>query len=109
MNATIARGTAREQRSHHETADEYHRVVARLSDGWRVVVSKDGIQWVLQRRDGERAGRARWAGVRFCRTRQALIRDARALCGPVDPAALAILVALPEHFGAGRKPRRVKR
>lgn len=49
-----------------ETADDYRHVVAQLSDGWRVIVCAGGIQWILQRRDGERAGRARWVGIDYC-------------------------------------------
>jgi hypothetical protein len=81
---------------HHESADDYHGIVARLDDRHRVIVCKDHLQWVLQRRDGERHGRARWASVGYFLTRNALIRSSRALCGRIDPAALA---ALPEHFG----------
>ncbi len=52
--------------SHRESDDNYARVVARLDDGWRVIVCRDDLQWILQRRDGERAGGARWAGVVYC-------------------------------------------
>ena len=97
MNA-LFRDTARDQRSHHETADEYGRVVVRLSEAWRVVTCKDAHQWILQRRDGERSGQARWTGVRYFRTRGALMRSVRALCGVCDPAALGILATLPPHF-----------
>ncbi len=91
----IARVPAR----HHESADEYSGIVARLSASYRVITCKDQIQWILQRRDGERHGRARWAGVGYFRTREALLRMSRALCARIDPAALAALAALPEHFG----------
>ncbi len=90
----IARGPAR----HHESADEYSGIVARLSASHRVVTCKDQTQWILQRRDGERHGRARWAGVGYCRTREALLRLCRGLELPVDPAALSALAALPEHI-----------
>jgi hypothetical protein len=81
-----------------ETAGDYPNIVARLSDKWRVILCGAGIQWILQRRDGERAGRARWAGVGYCRTREALLRLCRASSERVDPAAWAALIALPEHF-----------
>ncbi len=90
----IARGPAR----HHESADEYSGIVARLSAKHRVIICKDRIQWILQRRDGERHGRARWAGVGYFLTRKALLRASRALCTRIDPAALAALAALPENF-----------
>jgi len=91
----IARGHAQ----HHESADEYSGIVARLSASHRVIICKDRTQWILQRRDGERHGRARWAGVGYCMTREALLRASRASCARIDPAALAALAALPEHIG----------
>ena len=84
---------------HQETANDYIGIVARLCDRYRVIVCKDRIQWILQRRDGERHGRSRWAGVGYFRTREALLRASRALCGRIDPTALAALALLPEHFG----------
>ncbi len=91
----IGRGPAR----HLESADEYSGTVARLSANYRVIICKDQIQWSLQRRDGERHGLARWAGVGYFLTREALLRASRALCARIDPAALAALAALPENFG----------
>ncbi len=89
----------RESTRHHESADEYSGIVARLSASHRVITCKDQIQWILQRRDGERHGRARWAGVGYFLTREALLRVSRALRVRINPAALAALAALPEHFG----------
>ena len=87
--------------SHRESDDDYARVVARLDDRWRVIVCRDDLQWILQRRDGERAGRARWTGVGYFLTREALLRVSRASCVRVDPAALSALAALPEHMTGG--------
>jgi hypothetical protein len=92
---TTTRGAA----WHHESADDYHGIVARLSARHRVIICRDQIQWILQRREGERHGQARWAGVGYFRTRAALLRASRALCTQIDPVALAVLAALPEHFG----------
>ena len=44
-------------------------VIVQINDRWRVVTCRAGIQWILQRRRGDR-----WAGYWFCRTREALIR-----------------------------------
>jgi hypothetical protein len=83
-----------------EEADDHRAVVARLNDNWRVIVCAAGIQWILQRRSGKRHGRARWEGRSFCRTREALIRVSREHAGAVDPAAAAILAALPDRVEA---------
>lgn len=86
----------------HETSDDYGRVVTVLAPGWRVVVCKDEVQWIIQRRKKGGARRP-WRGVAYCRTRKALTRLCAASCSPLDPSAKAALDALPEVFGrAGR-------
>jgi hypothetical protein len=89
----------RPQQSHHETANNYLRIVARLSERWRIIECKDQLQWILQKRDAQRAGQPRWTGYGYFRTRDALIRVSRALCERIDPATLAALASLPDRFG----------
>ena len=84
--------------SHRESDDNYARIVARLDDDGRVIVCRDGLQWILQRRDGERGGRARWTGVGYCQTRKALLRLCRASSTRINPSGWAALVALPEYI-----------
>ena len=84
-----------------EEADDYHAVVARLNDSWRVIVCRAGIQWILQRRRGERRGTARWEGRGFCRTSAALNRLSRNHAGVIDPTAADILGSLPERIVTG--------
>ena len=43
--------------SHRESDENYSRVVASLSDHWRVIVCKDCIQWILQFAKISRRGR----------------------------------------------------
>jgi hypothetical protein len=81
-----------------EEADDYHSVVVDLNDNWRVILCAAGIQWVLQRRTGERHGRARWEGRSYCRTGEALKRLSRRHAGAIDPAAADILASLPERI-----------
>ena len=76
-------------------------LVTPLNDRWRVI--GDPLQWLLQYRagnisdSGESQTRKAWQGRRYCRTRDALIRDIGELCGPVDPSALAVIEALPDR------------
>lgn len=71
-------------------------VIAVLNDRWRVV--DDPLQWILEVRKGRSRSRATgWTGRRFHCQRTALIRSIRELCGEVDPAALAVLDALPQR------------
>ena len=91
-------GTEKSAGATHETADGYAQIVAYLCDGWRVIVCKDNIQWILQRRKKGGAERP-WRAVGYFRTREALIRLCAASCGRIDPATLAALAALPETIG----------
>jgi hypothetical protein len=85
--------------SHRESDETYHAVVAVLNDRWRVIVCRDGIQWILQyRASSKRARRIEWKVRSFCRTRQCLLRDVRYRAGEIDPAALSILETLPERI-----------
>lgn len=81
----------RTHRQHHETSDTYSAVVARLDENWRVIICKDRLQWILQRRDAERSGQKRWRAVGYFLTREALIRVSRTVCAGCDATELAML------------------
>ena len=83
--------------SHRERDNNYIWVLAQLCPDWRVIECKDAIQWIVQRRDGESAGRARWAGRHYTMEREALLLCCRASCARPDPAALAVLQSLPDN------------
>ncbi|TIV01716.1 MAG: hypothetical protein E5W09_01450 [Mesorhizobium sp.] len=85
--------------SHRESDEAYCATVARLNAGWRVIECRDGIQWILQRMDGERHGRARWTGRSYCRTREALIHVCRGNAREIDATAGAALDSLPDWIG----------
>lgn len=66
---------ARAVTSRRESADDYPNIVARLNNDWRVIVCRDGIQWILQRRNSAKTiAKPDWRGVSYCRARDALIR-----------------------------------
>ena len=82
-----------------EEADDYHAIVARLNDHWRVIVCAAGLQWILQRGYlAKNHGGMRWRSRSFCRTSEALIRVSREHAGDLQPAAAGILAALPERI-----------
>jgi len=83
------------ERSKSEEADDYHAVVVKLNDNWRVIVCVADLQWILQRRTGVRHGGARWEGRSFCRTSEALNRLSRKQAGIIGVAVSAVLAALP--------------
>jgi hypothetical protein len=78
-----------------EENDDYP-TVAILNDRWRVVVCRNSIQWILQKRGGPN----HWRGRYFCRTREVLIRCAREHAGEIGGDALVILLRRPERFPA---------
>ena len=88
--------------SNREEADDYRGFLVALNDDWRVVVCSASIQWILQRRAGERHGAARWTSVAFHRSRASLIAAVQARCGQVDPDAAEIIDALPAFIGGAR-------
>ena len=50
-----------------ETADNYAGVIAVLSDRWRVIVCKDGKQWILQRRKKSGGAERPWRSREYLR------------------------------------------
>jgi hypothetical protein len=72
-----------------EENDDYP-TVAILNDRWRVVLCRNSIQWILQKRGGPNHY--------FRRTRDVLIRCAREHAGQIGGDALLILLRLPERF-----------
>ena len=80
--------------SHRETDDFYFRVIARLNDRFRLIRCKDGIQWIIQKRDGFRNGKPRWQGHSYCVQPETVHRLALSLCGLNEYAELRKLQIL---------------
>lgn len=82
--------------SHRERDDGYNRVLVRLGPCWRVVLCKDGLQYILQRRYSEAPAWA-WRGVSYSSSRRALIAVcvSRQLAGEDSQVLMAKLHALP--------------
>jgi hypothetical protein len=76
-----------------ESYEDYDRVVAHLNDRHRVILCKDGIQWILQRKMNKQDDG--WRGLKFCRTKSGLLRFVGE-AGDILPNAMAILEALPD-------------
>ena len=76
-----------------ERDDNYRAVITRLNDRWRVIVCRDHIQWILQKREA-----SRWRNRSFCMTRAALLREVLRHCGDINPNALGIIRSLPEQI-----------
>jgi hypothetical protein len=82
-----------------ETADDYAALVVQLNPDWRVIECRDRMQWVLQRRGSpKKAHKDDWRGRSYCRTSEVLRRCTREHAGAIDPAAAAVLAALPARI-----------
>ena len=80
--------------SHRERDDGYKGVVAQLTTRWRVIVCKDGMQWILQRKEASHGGP--WRGVSYHTNRDGLLRA----CGSLEAlhsSGLEALAALPDY------------
>ena len=99
---TIEIKTSQSSATKQETSDTYHGVIAQLCDRRRVDICKDSIQWIQQRRKKGGAKRP-WRGVGYFLTRDVLIRASASLCGRMEPAAMAILLAIPVSFGGSQR------
>lgn len=82
--------------SHREAADDYLRIICHLSRTVRIIICRDELQYIVQVRDGKRAGAPRWTGKRYCQTREGLIAACRALCAAPDPDAMVMVESLPD-------------
>jgi hypothetical protein len=79
-----------------EESDTYPTIVCRLNDRWRVIACRSQIQWILQRRGGDR-----WNDQYYFRTREGLMLFVREYAGEIHGDALVTLLRLPERFPEG--------
>ena len=84
--------------SHRESEDNYHDVVAQLAPRWRVIVCKDYLQWIIQKRTAEPLHRGVWRSQSYVTSRNSLITLCASLELLSDDNVCATLDALPEQF-----------
>ena len=84
--------------SHRESDDNYHNVILQLAPRWRVIVCKDYLQWIIQKRTAEPLHRGVWRSQSYVTSRNSLIRLCASLELLSDDTVCATLDALPEQF-----------
>ena len=97
MAAALAVGHS----SLREEADDYAGVLVRVGPDLRVIVCRQGLQWIVQRRRVPKKARVegRWTAVGFCRTQQGLIRVShRHVIASEGPALRVWAMEQPLHF-----------
>ena len=84
--------------SNRERDDGFSQVVVQLAPRWRVIVCKDHLQWIIQKRTAEPLHQGVWRSQSYVTSRNSLIRLCASLELLSDNVARATLVALPEQF-----------
>ena len=91
----IPTGSSPQAPSCRERDDDYGDVIVHLAPRSRIIVCKDGIQWILQQRSVAPPNTGTWSGKSYSTTRKGLIAacsDRKLLS---DPSARQALDALP--------------
>lgn len=81
--------------SRRETDDNYGAVLAPLAPRWRVILCRDGKQYILQRQYGGSLHEAVWRGESYHTTQRSLIRDCAKRDLLSDDMAQAAISRLP--------------
>jgi len=85
--------------AHQESSDQYSYVILRLNNRWRIILCRQVLQWILQRRENLHGGA--WRAFRYFRTRKALIEECGRLGLLSDITAAQLKDILPSHFNRG--------
>ena len=80
--------------SNRESADHYHTIIEK-TETHRVILCREGLQWIIQFRSGKTVAGPRWRSISYCTTREALTRLWPQVTGQ------ALLTDIPERIGGG--------
>ena len=84
--------------SNRERDDSFSQVVVQMAPRWRVIICKDHLQWIIQKRSAETLHRGEWRGHSYVTSRSSLIK----LCASLELLSYHVvrvtLDALPEQF-----------
>jgi hypothetical protein len=83
--------------SRRERDETYWGVIVALSDRWRVILCKDGIQWILQKRSVPSPNTGTWAGKSYSTSRSRLIAACSSRELLSEAFARQVLEALPSN------------
>jgi hypothetical protein len=59
--------------SHRERDDHYRNGIIELRDGWRIILCRHGLQFIIQKRSTKKPNRGVWVGKSYHTTRDSLI------------------------------------
>ena len=81
--------------SHRERDDAYIGTIIQFSPRWRLILCKDQMQWIIQKK--ESSYRGFWRGKQYLTCKDSVLKASGRLGWLSDPAVEAALYALPEH------------
>lgn len=81
-----------------EKYNDYHRVVLRINDKWRVIVCQDGIQWILQIRKGKHQGKPAWRARAYLTSKFGLQNYIREMIGEISGESTSELDKFPDRI-----------
>lgn len=81
--------------SHRERDDNYANVIAQLAPRWRVIICKDDIQFIVQKRSVAPPNTGTWAGKSYATTRDGLMAACSRRGLLSEPSARQVLEELP--------------
>ena len=84
--------------SHRERDDDYNNAIMELRNGWRIILCRHGLQFIIQKRSTKKPNRGVWVGKSYHTTRDSLIDVCSHLNLLYDPEIKAKLLKLPEKI-----------
>lgn len=87
--------------SHRERDDAYSGAIVQFSPRWRLILCKDQVQWILQKKESSHQGF--WRGKQYLTCKESVLKASGRLGLLADPKARAALHALPARTRNYRK------
>ena len=81
--------------SHRERDDAYLGTIVQFSPRWRLVLCKDQIQWIIQKKESSHRGF--WRGKQYLTCKDSVLKASVRLALLSDPKVEAVLKALPHY------------
>ena len=79
--------------SHRERDEAYLGTIVQFSPRWRLVLCKDQMQWIIQKKESSRRGD--WRGLKYLTCKDSVLKASGSLGLLSDPKVKAVLHALP--------------
>ena len=81
--------------SHRERDDAYIGIIVQFSPRWRLILCKDQIQWIIQKKESSHGGV--WRSKKYLTSRESVFEACGRLGLLSDPNMKAVLHALPDY------------